>query len=110
MSDSPIWKINNQHIQELAEKELQLVEDIEKLVKTFDIKVEQQAHALVTTPGAGKWYKTNKKQAFQHIFIQVEEQAIFEWLPQETMLFNGALAYSEIKVELAETAWLRSSA
>lgn len=71
---------------------------------TFDIKVEQEAHALVTTPGAGKWYKTNKKQAFQHIFIQVEEQAIFEWLPQETMLFNGALAYSEIKIELAETA------
>lgn len=33
MSDSPIWKISNQHIQELAEKELQLVEDIEKLEK-----------------------------------------------------------------------------
>jgi urease accessory protein UreH len=34
---------------------------------TFQIETKDQAHAVVTTPGAGKWYKTNGKQAFQHI-------------------------------------------
>ncbi|QIO09878.1 urease accessory protein UreD [Acinetobacter lanii] len=71
---------------------------------TFNICVDAHAHGLVTTPGAGKWYKTNLKKAFQHIDIQVEDQAIFEWLPQETMLFNGALAHSETKIQLAESA------
>ena len=47
---------------------------------TFKIHVDEEAHALVTTPGAGKWYKTNAKQAFQHIQIQVENNAIFEWV------------------------------
>jgi urease accessory protein len=71
---------------------------------TFKIHVEQQAHALVTTPGAGKWYKTNHKQAFQHIQITVKDQSIFEWLPQETMLFNGANANSETIIHLDSSA------
>ena len=71
---------------------------------TFSIAVDAHAHALVTTPGAGKWYKTNLKKAFQHIDISVKDQAIFEWLPQETMLFNGALAHSETNIDLAESA------
>ena len=71
---------------------------------TFHIQVDAHAHALVTTPGAGKWYKTNLKKAFQHIDIEVKDQAIFEWLPQETMLFNGALAHSDTQIHLAETA------
>ena len=71
---------------------------------TFSITVDANAHALVTTPGAGKWYKTNLKKAFQHIQIQVQDDAIFEWLPQETMLFNGALAHSETSIHLADSA------
>ena len=71
---------------------------------TFSLSVDAHAHALVTTPGAGKWYKTNHKKAFQHIEITVKDQAIFEWLPQETMLFNGALAHSETHIDLAESA------
>lgn len=67
---------------------------------TFDIQVDMNAHALVTTPGAGKWYKTNAKQAFQHIHIRLKDNAIFEWLPQETMLFNGAHAESETLIHL----------
>ncbi|EJO35321.1 urease accessory protein UreD [Acinetobacter radioresistens] len=71
---------------------------------TFKIHVDEEAHALVTTPGAGKWYKTNAKQAFQHIQIQVENNAIFEWVPQETMLFNGAWAHSETIIQLKNNA------
>lgn len=71
---------------------------------TFQIKIEPHAHALVTTPGAGKWYKTNGQSAFQHIDIIVKDHAIFEWLPQETMLFDGACAYSETLIHLEQTA------
>ncbi|MCO8101359.1 urease accessory protein UreD [Acinetobacter indicus] len=71
---------------------------------TFQMSAEQAAHALVTTPGAGKWYKTNQKQAFQHIDITVKDTSIFEWLPQETMLFNGANANSETRVVLEDSA------
>ncbi len=71
---------------------------------TFKMNVDDSAHALVTTPGAGKWYKTNGKQAYQYIHIQVAKQAIFEWLPQETMLFDGANAHSETTVQLEQSA------
>lgn len=71
---------------------------------SFHMQASQAAHALVTTPGAGKWYKTNQKQAFQHIEITVKDSAIFEWLPQETMLFNGACANSSTKVMLDQSA------
>lgn len=71
---------------------------------SFQIDAEQYAHAVVTTPGAGKWYKSNGKPAFQHIHIHVKNHAILEWLPQETMLFNGANANSETIVHLDQTA------
>lgn len=71
---------------------------------TFEIETKDQAHAVVTTPGAGKWYKTNGKQAFQHIHLHVKDQSILEWVPQETMLFNGALAHSETHIHLDNAA------
>lgn len=71
---------------------------------TFNINVDAYAHALVTTPGAGKWYKTNGKLAYQRIHICLNDDAIFEWLPQETMLFNGANAYTETSVHLDDAA------
>ncbi|SPL70406.1 urease accessory protein UreD [Acinetobacter stercoris] len=71
---------------------------------SFEMTVDAGAHAVVTTPGAGKWYKSNAKQAFQHIHIHLKQHAIFEWLPQESMLFNGANAYSETSIHLATSA------
>ncbi|WP_217424350.1 urease accessory protein UreD [Acinetobacter sp. Marseille-Q1618] len=71
---------------------------------TFQVDVEQHAHAVVTTPGAGKWYKTNGKAAFQHIYIDVKNNATLEWLPQETMLFDGANANSESIIHLDQAA------
>ncbi|MEB3767767.1 urease accessory protein UreD [Acinetobacter sp. MD2] len=71
---------------------------------SFQIHVAENAHGLVTTPGAGKWYQTNAKQAFQHIQIKVDANATLEWLPQETMLFNGAVAESSNHIHLAQSA------
>lgn len=71
---------------------------------SFDVQVEANAHALITTPGAGKWYKTNQKQAHQHIHLTVLSDGILEWLPQETMLFDGANAQSETHIQLDEAS------
>ncbi|MBF7684273.1 urease accessory protein UreD [Acinetobacter sp. B10A] len=71
---------------------------------TFSMCAKQHSHAVVTTPGAGKWYKTNGKMADQHIQIEVNDDAIFEWLPQETMLFDGAMAKTTTTICLSEHA------
>ncbi|MQZ39523.1 urease accessory protein UreD [Acinetobacter nosocomialis] len=71
---------------------------------TFQIETAEQAHAVITTPGAGKWYRTNGKQAFQHIYLTVKNDSILEWMPQETMLFDGAVAHSETHIHLEQTA------
>ncbi|MFC3902658.1 urease accessory protein [Acinetobacter marinus] len=71
---------------------------------SFDVEVEAKAHALITTPGAGKWYKTNQKQAHQHIHLTVKDDGILEWLPQETMLFDGANAQSETHIQLDDVS------
>lgn len=57
---------------------------------TLEVRLNQSAHALLTTPGAGKWYKANGQFASQHLKFDMQDGACFEWLPQENILFNGA--------------------
>lgn len=62
------------------------------------------AHALLTTPGAGKWYKANGREAAQHLQFTLGERATLEWLPQETILFDAARVQMTTRVELATDA------
>ena len=59
------------------------------------------AHALLTTPGAGKWYRSAGPWARQRLDFEVGPGALLEWLPQETIVFDGALASlaSEVRLE-----------
>lgn len=63
--------------------------------------VGASAHAQLTTPGAGKWYRTGGAEASQDIELSVAEGATLEWLPQETIVFNGARARMHTRVSLA---------
>lgn len=58
---------------------------------TIDIHAESQTQGLVTTPSAGKVYNniTDEPQ-YQSVTLTVDDQAMLEWLPQETIIFNGA--------------------
>lgn len=56
----------------------------------IQVQANANAHALLSTPGAGKWYRANGHVARQHIQIQVDAGAAVEWLPQETILFDQA--------------------
>lgn len=62
------------------------------------------SHALMTTPGAGKWYKSNGSRASQSLHFRIEKGSVFEWLPQETILFDGAEAHWQTRIELEEDA------
>lgn len=57
---------------------------------TVRARVGAQAHALLTTPGAAKWYKANGKVSRQQVQLQVGAGAALEWLPQETIFFDSA--------------------
>lgn len=60
--------------------------------------------ALLTTPGAGKWYRTEGAPARQSLEFELAAGASLEWLPQETILFDGAIAQMSTRVQLAEGA------
>jgi urease accessory protein len=59
---------------------------------------EPGAHALLTTPGAGKWYRSTGALASQRLRFRVA--GTLEWLPRETIVFNGALARLESEIDL----------
>jgi urease accessory protein len=59
------------------------------------------ARAQLTTPGAGKWYRSGGAEASQRIEFAVAVGATLEWLPQETIVFDGARARMETRVSLA---------
>jgi urease accessory protein len=48
------------------------------------------ARALLSTPGAAKWYRANGHRSRQQVRIRVSASAALEWLPQETIIFNEA--------------------
>lgn len=66
------------------------------------IEVEPETHALITTPGASKWYKANGHLARQQVTLDV--RGTLEWLPQEAIVFDSAQVDSRIDIALAAGA------
>ena len=71
---------------------------------TINVGVDKNAQALITTPGAGKFYRSSGKQALQTVALKIEQDATLEWLPQETIVFEGARLVSDVRVDLAENS------
>ncbi|MCX7176740.1 MAG: urease accessory protein UreD [Proteobacteria bacterium] len=67
----------------------------------ISVDVGAEAHALLTTPGAGKWYRSAAPWASQTLSFEVGANAMLEWLPQETIIFDGALADLRSHIRLA---------
>ena len=67
-------------------------------------KAGAHSHALITTPAAGKFYRSSGVQATQAVEINVAEGAAVEWLPQETIIYEGAQLKSSVKVNLSADA------
>lgn len=55
-----------------------------------NINLTANSQTLITTPAANKVYRSNGKIAVQNININLENNAILEYLPQEMIIFDGA--------------------
>lgn len=62
--------------------------------------VNADAHALITMPGATRWYRSLGEPAVQTIDIRVGRGGVFEWLPPETIIFDQAHAQLNNRVLL----------
>ena len=75
-------------------------------VLDIDVEVEAGAHALVTTPGATRFYKSNGQQALQRTKLKLQQGARLEWLPLEAIAYNACDAVNHLEFDLAEDAQL----
>lgn len=69
---------------------------------TVNVVLERGAQARITTPGAAKWYRSNSAEAHQNLHLHVADDAVLEWLPQEAIVFDGALARTETDIDCAQ--------
>lgn len=68
----------------------------------LSLEAKSAGHALLTTPGAAKWYRSAGPWARQRLSFEVA--GTLEWLPRETIVFDGALAALDCEVRLREGA------
>jgi urease accessory protein len=71
----------------------------------IEIQLAPQSHAMLTAPGANKFYTARGEhhaELAQQLTLQ--EGAIAEWLPPETIAFDGTRATLRTQIELSETA------
>jgi len=62
--------------------------------------LNERSRALLTTPGATKWYRSEGSRASQQVHFSLGEDAVLEWLPRESIIFDGANISLELNVEL----------
>jgi urease accessory protein len=71
---------------------------------TISIDVRAGANAVFTTPAAQKIYRSEGATCTQTTTLRVASGASCEWLPSETLVFDGALSLQRTRLELATDA------
>lgn len=73
---------------------------------TIKAHVEQGAHALLTTPAANKLYKADSQGVAwsERTELEVADGATLEWLPQETIAFDGSKGEQRTHIDLHGSA------
>ncbi len=70
----------------------------------LELRLRDDAAALLTTPGAGKWYKSAGPGASLAQNFDIGRGAVLEWLPQPAIVFDAARAATATEVRLHEEA------
>jgi len=68
------------------------------------ITLEADAHALLTTPGATRFYRSTGAAAVQSLRATLAHGARLEWLPLEAIAYSGCVAENRMRFELAPGA------
>jgi len=73
---------------------------------TLDMSVTASgnAHGLITTPGATRFYRSAGELALQRTRIDLQDQARLEWLPMEALAYNQCHAENRLTLSLAPQA------
>lgn len=68
---------------------------------TLDIQVHARcgSHALITTPGASRFYRSDGPTARQTTRLRVEADARLEWLPLEAICYSACRAENHLCME-----------
>src|SRR5690606_5313795 len=73
----------------------------------IDVHAASGASALLTTPGAGRIYRARTAyqpaRQVQRVQLAIDDDAVLEWLPQPTIVFDGADVLLDLHVDLATT-------
>jgi len=70
----------------------------------LEVNVGENGRVQLTTPGAAKWYRSSGQPARQNLHFSVAAGGALEWLPQETIVFDGAIAELDTQIVLAPDA------
>lgn len=68
------------------------------------LDLEPGSHALLTTPGATRFHFSRELEAAVEQQARLADGAVLEWLPQETLLFDGAHARAATRIHLQDGA------
>jgi urease accessory protein len=71
---------------------------------SIDITLNQGSHAVLGTPGASRWYKSNGHASAQQVHIQLAADTRLDWLPQENIFFEQTHASTATHLELQSGA------
>ena len=70
------------------------------------VSLSNGADVLLTSNGAAKWYRAFGREARQSLTARLEDGALLEWMPSETILYNGARAALRTRIDVDETSRL----
>jgi len=73
-------------------------------ILTGDLQLLPNSKVLVTTATASKIYRSLGEVATQNITCKIASGACLEWLPQEMIIFNGAIYRQKMQLELENEA------
>jgi urease accessory protein len=73
-------------------------------VLELDATLERNCHALITTPGATRFYRSAGDTALQQVLCRLAEGARLEWLPMETIAYSACQAHNRLNFNLSPGA------
>lgn len=63
-------------------------------------RLDSGTHALLTTPGATRFYRTEGEPAVQRVTVHLAEASRLEWVPLETLVYDGCIAENRLQLNL----------